>query len=188
MPVRCHRQDKICLSIEQDLVVWHDERHQEFRSAYYAKRPTLRGEVSYASDQSARDFFPQSLEGEDSIVVRMSLSRYVLRSHVMARESPKSRMCLIMVFLSRSISSSARSYDHKKGCKNAGIASDADSRKKNDVRNKKGNSGESEMNSDDDDDDEEEGGSELESIIESEKRKTDDAYRAGESESRDLGS
>ena len=69
--------------------------------------------------------------------------------------------------------------------KNAGIASDADSRKKNDVRNKKGNSDESEMNSDDD---EEGGGSELESIIESEKRKTDDAYRAGESESRDLGS
>jgi hypothetical protein len=69
--------------------------------------------------------------------------------------------------------------------KNAGIASDADSRKKNDVRNKKGNSDESEMNSDDD---EEEGGSELESIIESEKRKTDDAYRAGESESRDRGS
>ena len=73
--------------------------------------------------------------------------------------------------------------------KNAGIASDADSRKKNDVRNKKGNSDESEMSSDDDDEeDEEEGGSELESIIESEKRKTDDAYRAGESESRDLGS
>ena len=70
--------------------------------------------------------------------------------------------------------------------KNAGIASDADSRKKNDVRNKKGNSDESEMS--DDDDDDEEGGSELESIIESEKRKTDDAYRAGESESRDLGS
>ena len=71
--------------------------------------------------------------------------------------------------------------------KNAGIASDADSRKKNDVRNKKGNSDESEMNSVDDEE-EEEGGSELESIIESEKRKTDDAYRAGESESRDLGS
>ena len=72
--------------------------------------------------------------------------------------------------------------------KNAGIASDADSRKKNDVRNKKGNSDESEMNSDDDDEEEEEGGSELESIIESEKRKTDDAYRAGESESIDRGS
>ena len=70
--------------------------------------------------------------------------------------------------------------------KNAGIASDADSRKKNDVRNKKGNSDESEMNVEEED--EEEGGSELESIIESEKRKTDDAYRAGESESRDLGS